>query len=161
MNLGPSWLPPMVSVSGEWNKIIIILYKIFQKDFQYGKLYFRCYIVIWDKHILPGNLYEEGFWHLITKEDIKARVRFPDFRRAERLPWCAPIIRNSEDPVVKTWDSKERGKIRTYLWLGKMDYVVVLEKRKNKKKAVLVTAYYVEGESTRRRLMQKYNSRFQ
>ena len=103
-----------------------------------------------------------NYFPQITKEDIKTGVRFPDFRRAERLPWCAPIIRNSRDPVVKTWDLKERrGKIRTYLWLGKMDYVVVLEKRKNKKKVFLVTAYYVEGESTKRRLTQKYNSRLQ
>ena len=161
MNLAPSWLPPIVSVSGDWNKIIILLYKIFKKDFQYGKLYFQCYTVGWDERILPGDSHEEGFWHLITKEDMKTGERLPDFRRAERLPWCAPTIRNSEDPVVKTWDLKARGKIRTYLWLEKMDYVVVLEKRKNKKKVFLITAYYVEGKATRGSLMKKYNSRSQ
>jgi len=49
-----------------------------------------------------------------------------------------------------------------YLWLENWDYVIVLEKRQlrgGRNIAFLITAFYVEGERTRRNLRRKYESR--
>jgi len=63
---------------------------------------------------------------------------------------------------VKVWDYREaKGRIRTYLWLESFDYVVILEKRKQRigMVAFLITAFYVEGESRKRSLTSKYSKR--
>lgn len=58
----------------------------------------------------------EAFWHLITRTDDLTGERLFDPRRAERLIWCATIIRNSMDPAVKQrMYSEGTGKIRRYL----------------------------------------------
>lgn len=157
----PSWLPEMVSCDGEWNRVLISLYRIFEQDFKESKRFFEGRPVWWDKTVLKGEKYEEGFWHLVSK-DTEYSGRVPDFRRAERLPWCGPSITHSEDIWVKVWDYLEgTGRLRTYLWLEELDYAIVLEKRKQKKGeiAFLVTAFYVDGESSRRNLNKKYHGK--
>jgi len=135
------------------------LYGVFENDFIRKPRYFDKLKVIWDNRKLDGR-YDEGFWHLITKDDQVTRERLPDFPRASRLSWCGPCISNYQDVIVRVWDFVEgNGKIRTYLWLENWDYVVVLEKKPKTKEAFLVTAYYVEGDSTRRRLKKKLNDK--
>lgn len=111
--------------------------------------------------MLAGEKYEEAFRHLITRDDAE-HGRIPDFRRAERLPWCAPVLTHSGDPSVTSWRYWEgtRG-VRQYLWLYQHDYVVVLEPRPHRGGIVLflVTAYHVDGESSRRTLRRKYANR--
>lgn len=53
------------------------------------------------------------------------------------------------------------GKVRTYLWGHTFDYVVVLEKISRREKAayMLITAFHVDGDSSRRRLRKKYEKR--
>ena len=139
------------------------LYEIFRNDFINGNPYFGNSPVFWDKRVLPGEKYEEGFWHLISRDDPKIQERTFDPRRAERLPWCRPVIINHDDrSVVKVWDFKEgSGRIRTYLWLEKWDYVVILEKRKQKIGVIgfLITAFYVDGDKRRANLREKYLKR--
>lgn len=162
MNEPFPWLPSMVSVNGVWEEVVVRLYQVFETDFKHGKPTFEKCPIWWDRRVLPGDSYEEGFWHLITKTDFATKERIPDFRRAERLPWCAPTIRNSADIAVKVWDYKEgSGRIRTYLWLENLDYVVILEKRKSKKGnvAFLVTAFYLDGASRRGAMRRKYERR--
>lgn len=159
----PDWLPAIASVSGEWEQVLARLYSIFNRDFRQTSCRFENCPVWWDQRKLDGSPYEEGFWHLITKIDYKRKERLLDPRRAERLPWCKPTMVNSNAPEVRVWSYEEaKGKIRTYLWLENWDYVVVLEKRQlrgGRNIAFLITAYYVEGESTRRSLRRKYESR--
>ena len=157
----PAWLPHIVKVDGRWEHVLPMLYSIFTGDFIKVQRTFEGREVHWDERKLDGK-YEEGFWHLITKTDHSSGERLPDFRRAERLPWCGPTISNSTDNAVKVWDYREgNGKILTYLWLELWDYVVILEKKKQRKGeiAFLVTAYYVSGASTRRNLQRKYGNR--
>jgi hypothetical protein len=138
-----------------------MLYAIFENDFIQTKREFEGREVWWDRRKLDGK-YDEGFWHIISSTDSHTKERYPDFRRAERLPWCGPTISNSIDPVVKKWDYREgSGRVRTYLWLENWDYVIVLEKRPIHigEAAFLITAYYVSGDSTRHNLMRKYNNR--
>lgn len=152
------WLPPMLELSGTWDEIVNNLYTIFEQDFKQGKPRFQHYLVWWDKRILSGQHYEEGFWHLISRDDKNSGERNPDFRRAERLPWCAPVIINSENSAIRLWDYREgRGQIRTYIWLENCDYCVILEKLKKYRQAaaMLVTAFHVDGPSQRRSLRTK------
>lgn len=162
MTQKPAWLPDIVSVDGEWDQILARLYTIFDADFKKTKRLFEGRPVWWDRRVLPGDHYEEGFWHLITKTDQETNERLLDTRRAERLPWCGPAISNSQDKAVMVWDFKESGgRIRTYVWIEKCDYVIILEKKKQRTSEVafLVTAFYVDGDSRRKNLRSKYMKR--
>jgi hypothetical protein len=155
----PEWLPAMAIVNGDWGEVVAKLYGIFQRAFVSAPCQFMGYRVTWDRRVVEGR-YEEGFWHLITREDYSRDERLPDFRRAERLPWCSPTISNCEDIAVRVWDYQEgnrRNSVRTYLWLYELDYVVVLEKQitGTDPKAILVTAFHVDGRSARRSLETK------
>ena len=159
----PPWLPPLISTNGNWHEVLTRLYAIFDTDFKKGRPEFQGRIVFWDNRILPGEKYEEGFWHLITRRDAQTGDRLLDPPRAEKVPWCAPTIRHTDDIVVRVWDYPEgTGKVRTYVWLENSGYLVILEKRKGrtaKGLAFLVTAYHVDGEDTRRSLKRKYERR--
>lgn len=157
----PTWLPEMLDVNGDWDAVLARLYAVFDRDFRKTSCLFETRQVFWDKHVVEGK-YEEGFWHLITKTDQASGDRLLEPRRAERLPWCKPTLANCRDVAVKMWDYKEgKGRPRTYVWLERCDYVIVLEKRSHKSGeiAFLVTAYFVEGENTRKRLHAKYAAR--
>ena len=162
MTQKPDWLPDLISVDGIWEEVLTLLYKIFRNDFMEGKPYLGSLPVWWDSRILSGEKYVEGFWHLISRNDKITKERLLDPRRAERLPWCRPTIQNKNSHEVRIFDFKEvKGKIRTYLWLEQWDYVVILEKRKQKVGTVafLITAFYVDGNSRKANLMAKYLKR--
>lgn len=162
MSPPPTWLPAMVSTNGEWPRVCSMLYGIFTEDFINTQRDLSGKPVWWDRSILPGERYEEGFWHLITKVDHTLGDRILDPRRAERLPWCGPTITNATDPIVKVWSYKESGRRpRTYVWLENLDYVIILEQRRYRRGdiAFLVTAYHVDGDSQRRSLRNKFARR--
>jgi len=162
MSDSPSWQPKVVPYAGDWNDWITALYGVFCYDFKETPTYFQTKKVIFDRKKLPGESYEEGFWHLVTRTDHQTGERYPEFPRGERLPWCSPTIQNSGDPLVKVWDYEEgRDRIRTYVWLEKQDYVVILEKKMRKLPHVmfLVTAFNLDGESTRKKMRKKYDKR--
>ena len=153
-----SWLPEILNLDGEWTITLRRLYELFSNDFITTKRFLDNHEVIWDTRKIDSG-YDEGFWHLISKTDQHIGDRVPEFRRAERLPWCGPCITNCKDATIKMWDYQEgSGKTRTYLWLENWDYVIVLEKRNIRKqdKAMLITAFFVEGDSTRRNLQRKF-----
>jgi len=162
MNPTPVWLPAIMNLDGEWANTLSRLYALFTIDFKNSPFLYSGIPVWWDRTIKDNDLYEEGFWHLITKDYNTSGERIPDYDRAKRLPWCKPTIVNSNDPVIKIWNYREgSGKVRTYLWLEHFDYIIILEKRNYRigDRMFLVTAYHVEGDSTRRKLNNKYNNR--
>ncbi len=161
MSQRPPWLPDKISTDGRWEEIVDELYRIFAGDFKNNTIFYKGYPVWWDRRILEDDK-EEGFWHLITKKDTQTGQRLFDPRRAERLRWCRALIENDDNEWIRCWDYQEsKGRIRTYLWIEKLDYVVVLEKRKVGKTEgyFLITAFYVDGESKRRNLRRKYEKR--
>ena len=158
----PEWLPDILCVDGEYRQVVAALYEVFQRDIKTSRLTLAGSQVWWDRRVLPGETYEEGFWHLITRKNWKTGQREHDPRRAERLSWCAPAIQHCSEPVVKLWDYEESdGKIRTYLWLEDFHYVILFEKRMQKKGPVafMVTAYYVDNDGTRKSFQRKYEKR--
>jgi hypothetical protein len=162
MTTMPDWLPAILSVNGEWGDVLRRLYQVFESDFQRSGCLFQKRPVWWNRKVEKGDCYEEGFWHLITRDDHQTHERLLDPRRAERLPWCAPTLRNSDDLQVRVWDYVEGSStIRTYVWLENWDYVIVLEKKQQRigEVAFLVAAYHLDGESQSRRLRKKYAKR--
>lgn len=158
----PEWLPAIISVNGEWDKVLETLYGIFKTDFVEGKPLLNKSKVWWNRRIWDGDKYEEGFWHLISKDDDSTNERLFDPRRSERLPWCRPTIDHFNDSAVRHWDYRvSRSRTETYLWLENFDYVIVFQKRKQNIGTVyfLITAYYVDGDSTKRNLRRKYQDR--
>ncbi len=155
------WLPDMASINGEWDKVLVRLYGIFDKDFRKGKPFLEKLPVWWDRRVEKGDIYEEGFWHLISRDEQRSGERLFDPRRAERLPWCCPMLLHNGDVSIKTWDHREGRLLRTYVWLEEYDYVVVLEKRQQNfgKVAFLITAYHVDGPSRKSSLAKKYAQR--
>lgn len=154
-----------MKLKGEFEEIIKKLYSVFNNDFNKCKRTLNDCPIWWDKRKINSQ-FEEGFWHLITKAYNGDNDRLINFRRAERIPWCGPSISNVNDGIIKHWEYEEKKyKIRTYIWLEKYDYIIILEKRKIKSKKnkivyFLITAYYVEGDSSRRKLRRKYKNRY-
>jgi hypothetical protein len=153
----PGWLPQLINCSGDWHKTLAGLYAVFTRDFTQGQPRFRGRRVWWDRR-KDSDGYEEGFWHLISRSDAQAGDRIPDYRRAERLCWCRPLIEHADEPEVKVWSADQKGRVREYLWLPEEDYVVVLDRRGGEV-SFLVTAYCLDGDSSRRKLRRSYENR--
>lgn len=156
----PHWLPAIFPMDGIWENQIMSLFQIFNRDFIQSSPLFEKSKISYDDRVLDG-IYPEGFWHVTTRGKFPNRL--PDFRRAERLPWCSPSIQNSDDLAIKKWKYIEGGGkgTRIYIWLEKYDYVVILQPRNAGIVIIyhLITAYYVDGPRTKNDLQRKYNQR--
>jgi len=168
MSQRPDWLPDLICVDGDFQAVLGQLYNVFYRDFIETKVRLETMDVWFDRTINPGEIYENGFWHLVEREHVSGQPRSFDARRAERLPWCkASLTYCLDDRFVKYWKNKERNKVICYVWLEQFDYVVILDERTLKAKpsrparkvAFLKTAYYIDGESKRRSLRRKYSER--
>ena len=91
----PAWLPKAVSVDGEYHEVVARLYKIFETDFKVARPRLGPLLVWWDKQILPGEQYEEGFWHLTQV------TQFEKFRPGFRpgIPRGGPAARGGRRKV--------------------------------------------------------------
>jgi hypothetical protein len=171
MNKLPQWLPDIICVDGNFNDVVNKLYNIFHRDFIKNHPKLSGMNVWHDRTVKPGETYEVSFWHLIERDHDKQGSRSFDPRRAERLPWCAPTLNNSQKPEVRYWICNEGGKLTCYVWLKDYDYVVLLEKRILPAKVIngmekpartiafLKTAYHIDGESKRKYFARKYEER--
>jgi hypothetical protein len=161
MNSRPAWLPEKVVICGTWNEICSMLYDIFKHDFIENHPIMRNVPVWHDKRKDAEGKYEEVFWHLTHRKNHSTGEREFDVARSRKLPWCSPVLNNSDDSSVCVWDYVDGRRVRTYLWLHDLDYVVIVEKRmvRSAQIAWLVTAYHVDGDRTRRGLTRKYEKR--
>jgi hypothetical protein len=159
----PIWLPPMLELANNPQEATLaILYAVFRRDFKNDQLSFRGLPVWWNRRVLPGERYEEGFWHLVSREKRYSVNRHLDLPRAMRLPWCNPCIGNCSDNSITIWNYVEhRSQLRTYIWLTDWDYCVVLERRNHRKGPIawLITAFHVDGPSKKRNLQRKFENR--
>lgn len=160
----PDWLPDLIDTNGIWAEVLEALYDVFTTDFVTGKPRYEGLAVWHDRRKLDGDAHEQGFWHLVTKEDKNSGDRYPDFPRAKRLGWCRATIDNGMPPDVLAFDYEEgSGKIRRYLWLHEWDYLVILEKRLNAGQVIafiLITAFSFENDkSYRKKTQKKYDNR--
>ena len=170
----PKWLPETIPAGGDWDGFIRRAYEIFTRDFKESCPRHAGKMVWFDKRRFdPKDKYgfEEGFWHLTTKEEsfydqatsTRKKDRVHDPRRAERVPWCRPVLENADDSEVLLWKYREKqGEVRAYIWLRDHDYVVILRPWPTKHFQtvwMLVTAFYIDYRNTRNNLELKYKNR--
>lgn len=159
----PIWLPPMLDLADKPDKdCLAALYAVFKKDFKKTNLSFHGLSVWWNRKVPPGQRYEEGFWHLVSREERYTVTRHLDLPRAKRLPWCNPCITHSSEDNVKVWDYLERQRrLRTYVWLKGWDYCAILERRYQRQGQIawLITAFHIDGPSKKRNLQRKFENR--
>ena len=163
MSATPSWLPDLIPIDGEFDSVVEKLYKVFFRDFRSNRPSFQGMQIWWDQKLSEEDRrkYEEGFWHLITKEDQRTGERLISPRRAERIAWCAAIISNHEDPAVRVWKGRKGRKgDRVFLWLHEHDYVVIFKELQMRRGPVmfLLTAYFIDGASSRRWFEKSYRA---
>ena len=161
-DVSPGWLPELVSLSGSVPEIFERLYGVFKRDFRFGRPHFRRLPVWWDRRCLDGDSREEGFWHIITRDDAASGDRLLDAPRARRLAWARAVLDHAErDEVVAFEYEESRGRVRTYLWVKDADYVVILEKQSRGQRDIyfLMTAFSLDGPSRRRAMEKKYQNR--
>ncbi|MDR9769511.1 hypothetical protein [Acetomicrobium sp.] len=152
----PCWLPKMHPVGSLDRKTYYELYQIFRNDFILSKPLFCGKKVFIFPEMEDGK--EKIFWHLTTRDDKKAKQRLPDLRRSERLPWIKPIIDNFLAPEILVWDYEEASKdIHTYFFFEKGDFVVIL--KKCNKRLYLLTAYWIEYNHQKTKLIKKYENK--
>jgi hypothetical protein len=150
----PDWLPPHLdypSYCGDWQSFLADVYRSFQVDFKDSRPSHHGRPVVFDTRIDGGK--EEGFWHIVSERDATTGERVPQIRRCERVSWVRPIIEHSDDESVSLWKLKVGRHMRVLLWLEKCEYLVVLEEKL--RVTVLVTAYCIDREHTRRKLRKQ------
>lgn len=169
----PDWLPEIIPFDGDWDDYLRQLYAIFESDFKNTSLQHAGRRVWYDSRSGDDDRhsFEEGFWHLTTKDEIindharrtKRKERVPDFRRAERLTWCRAVIQHASDPAVLCWTYEEEfGQVREYLWLKEHDYVVILRPWQTRKFGavwMITTAYHLDYPNAKANLLSKYEAR--
>lgn len=105
-------------------------------------------------------LYKEKsctFWHIISTGPIEDE-RTPDLRRYERIAWPAYILNYCQNHCsnLLIWKNIRKGKHRILLWCRDIDYLVVLDERKDY--CLFWTAYPVERSHTKQKLLKEYNA---
>ena len=158
----PEWLPPMLEVNPWQSTTYDQLYAVFARDLRRTNLTFYGYNV-WFYPTTEEDGREAIFWHLTTREDKTQQppTRLPDMRRCERLSWVRKLILRCPCPTgeVLDWDHEEGdGSIKTYIWIEKHDFVVILKKLPDGQRR-LITSYHLDGNHQRRKMRKKWENR--
>jgi hypothetical protein len=153
----PDWLPELVRLEdfgGDWERFIEAVYAHFKKDFVESQPSFKGQPVRLKRHPMEAGK-EATFWHIISEGKDEAN-RLPDLRRCERIRWPRAIIEHFTDYRIKCWVNRRRNEKRIVLWLGALDYVVILADRG--RYVLLWTAYCTNYRHTRKKLQAEYES---
>lgn len=148
------FLPDTIQFTGDWHPFVTLAYAVFKQNFLDSSPRFHSRLVTVNLSKKDGSPMEEGFWHLITREDKKVKDRLPDFPRAERITWVRPIIENYSAAGMDCWRYLEgNGQVRHYLYARAADYLVIVEEKP--RSFYLVTGFYVDSEWKRNDLEKK------
>jgi hypothetical protein len=157
MNPPPAWLPDMAPVRPWTNDTFEMLYSIFKRDLKDNQACYEGKTV----RLFPGmeDGKEQTFWHMTSRDDKESGDRLPDLYRSERLPWARPMIDNASQMEILAWDYQEGDRrIKTYVWLPNLDFLVLMKKLPDGRR-YLLTSFYVDNSHTRRGLMKKFERR--
>ena len=152
-------LPPKLDLDGTYERLVALLYGVFERDFIRSRPRFKGLPVVFDDRRIDSE-YEEGFWHVITRTESEGRVL--DYKRAKRLPWLKPLIELGEDADVLRWSEEDidsrRGKMvrKHFIWYESGEYLIILKEIPGK--FFLATAFFVTGSHAHDRYMKKYLS---
>jgi hypothetical protein len=158
----PPWLPALFVLSGPETDILAKLYEFYCNDIKDQVFHFNGALVKTFTHLRPGEIYEEGFIHLTSKENPPTGMRQFDDKRSQHLPWCRPTIVSSNEAEITFWHEKKGGGVvKAYFWLKAYEYVVILKQsgRIPDMKYYILTAYTVDKAWGERNLKQSYKRR--
>lgn len=152
------WLPEIIcleSFNGDWGNYVEAIYGVFRRDFVDSRPLYDSLPVTIDGRLENGK--EATFWHVTHSYSNLVGERIPELRRCERVCWIRPLIENAllNSEVVLIWNEKKNKQLRTYLWLKEKDYLTVLRVI-NSKVAILITAFFIEREHTRNKLLKTF-----
>lgn len=160
----PNWLPDIIELSdfgGDYETYNNHLYGVFLNDFVHNIPIYDARRVFHDDRVLDDSGKCEAFFHLTTKDEKDAKganIRVFDPRRSERLGWARAVIDNTNDVEILAWRNVRGKSERVILFLKNYDFVVVLKETKNKKQFIVITAYYVDYDHTKRKLLDEYSN---
>ncbi len=152
---GFDWLPDFVSLDGfanDWPSCRDRLYGEFHRDFIGSRPEFLGKRVAVARRFVDGR--EAAFHHCVTEGDEEEEKRVPHYGRCQRLRWPRKMIEAAGTDRVRWWKEKQGSKRRVYVTLPDFAYLVVLEETKSH--CVLVTAYPVDRDHTRRNHLKRY-----
>ncbi len=144
----------MDSFDGDYEKYEEAVYNIYKETFEKQKFYWNDKTIEHKKHPVfkdkPGT-----FWHIVSTGDDEEN-RIPDLRRYERVAWPAYILSHCKQNCTNLlmWKNKRKGKSRIILWCRDIDYVVILDERKDF--CIFWTAYPVTYRHTKNKLLKEY-----
>ncbi len=154
----PDWLPQELDSDVEWDELEDDAYRIFVNDFiKSTALLFKDKPVKLDynKDFKQTKKREKSFYHLVKKtEDKRSRRVINDPPRAIKIGWIRPLIENYSCKGVLCWDYWEFGVVRTYIWIVRHSYVIILQEEPSE--YVLISGYYVDRDE---RLCKKFKHR--
>ncbi|MBP1617564.1 MAG: rflB [Bacteroidetes bacterium] len=139
---------------GNFPAYLEAVYSAFKKDFIDKKPTFRGIRLGLKKYPMQEGK-EATFWHMTSEGEDEA-TRTPDLRRLERIKWPAPMINNSNHSYLKVWENKRGIKSNILIFHEKEQYLVVL--RKGKDYLLPWTAYFVEHEARKQKLLKEYEA---
>jgi hypothetical protein len=161
MNSLPTWLPPIISLpdfDGDPIKYIDHAFSLFEADFINSTPVFKGKKVLFDRKDDNGK--PQAFVHITTEENKQTGNRELCLRRCERIAWIKPLIENHTDPAVLVWEkehsTKKRKAKRTYLFLEKEDFLVILQEIKWGH--YMITAIYVDNPNQKAKHLKAYKS---
>lgn len=139
---------------GDYAKYEEAVYCKYQETFENDKFSFEGKNIAHKKH----PLYKEKsgtFWHIISS-GTEEESRLPDLRRYERIAWPAYILKYCKQHCDKllVWKNRRGGKTRVLLWCQEINYLVVLDERKDY--CIFWTAYPVTYRHKQEKLMKEY-----
>jgi len=140
--------------NGNFQEYFQAVYKIFESDFIRNHPSFEKQKVVVRKYPLVDGIHKT-FYH-ITHEGHDENERTPDIRRMERIRFPRFVITNKQHPEILLWKNKRGKDERIILFSERENYVVVLTDRKGF--FLFITAYFIEKEHRKRKLMKEYEA---
>lgn len=150
-------LPPKLELDGSYDRLVAVLFEVFQADFIGSRPWFESMPVVFDDRCIDSE-YPEGFWHVITRSESEGRIL--DYKRAKRLPWLRPLLEFGPDEDILRWTEddfdRRRGALRRkhFIWYERGSYLIIL--KEIPRRYFLATAFHVTGEREHERYMRKY-----
>lgn len=139
---------------GNFDLYFNAVYQIFETDFIKTQ---PCY----ENHKVSVRKYPEvdgihrTFYH-ITHQGEDEKNREPDIRRMERIRFPKFVIEHYSHNDILIWKNTRGSDKRIVLFNEKENYILILSQRKEY--YLFVTAYYIETEHRKQKLLKEYHS---